>query len=203
MADVDLLIFLDSPGALSSRWVHQELARAHDLGLGVLQLAWPGHTRTPGTEFSEFIRLAATDFRNQVVSADGMLDAPKLAEVMATAEKTRIRSLSARRLRVVADLIDQAIDAGLEAIVHPVDPIELQRNGATLAKVVPFVGLPDAPSIQREEIKFPADALTTKRIVYDGLGINPDWLDHLEWLNRREGLITTQLAFISGWLGEL
>jgi hypothetical protein len=38
MADVDMLIFLDSPNALSSTWVHQELAQAHDLGLGVLQL---------------------------------------------------------------------------------------------------------------------------------------------------------------------
>ncbi|NEP61886.1 MAG: toll/interleukin-1 receptor domain-containing protein [Symploca sp. SIO2G7] len=44
MADVDLLIFLDSPNALTSRWVYEELARAHNLGLGVLQLVWPNHS---------------------------------------------------------------------------------------------------------------------------------------------------------------
>jgi len=38
MADTDLLIFLDTPHALDSGWVYQELARAHDLGLGVLQI---------------------------------------------------------------------------------------------------------------------------------------------------------------------
>ncbi len=52
MADVDLVILLDTPGALSSNWVYQELNRAHDLGMGVVQLIWPGHARTKGTELS-------------------------------------------------------------------------------------------------------------------------------------------------------
>lgn len=38
MADLDFLLFLDTPGALSSSWVEQELTRAHNLGMGTLQL---------------------------------------------------------------------------------------------------------------------------------------------------------------------
>jgi hypothetical protein len=53
MANADLLLLLDSPGVVSSYYVQQELARAHDLGMGVLQLIWPTQTRTPGTEFCE------------------------------------------------------------------------------------------------------------------------------------------------------
>jgi hypothetical protein len=63
MADIDLLIFLDSVHALSSRWVHEELARAHALGLGVLQLVWPNHRRTQDTEFSDWIPLEPADLR--------------------------------------------------------------------------------------------------------------------------------------------
>src|SRR3712207_8480316 len=45
----------------SSRWVRDELTRAHELGLGALQVVWPGHKGTPGAEFSEPYPLNAAD----------------------------------------------------------------------------------------------------------------------------------------------
>lgn len=203
MADVDLLVFLDSPNALSSRWVYQELARAHDLGLGALQLIWPNHSRTSGTEFSDFVQVQMSDFQHGTADKDDLLTTERLDEFLVAAERARIRSLNARRLRVVADLTDQAMDVGLDAVVHPVESVELQRNGTRVASVVPFVGLPDGPSIQREEQHFQPDGLTNVRIVYDGLGMDPSWLDHLEWLNLHHGLQTTQVENIGAWLGEL
>ena len=62
LANIDLVILLDSPHALDSVWVHEELDMVNQLGLGVLQLAWtvpdPNESSgvkllaTPGTEFS-------------------------------------------------------------------------------------------------------------------------------------------------------
>ena len=40
LANIDLVILLDSPHALDSVWVHEELDMVNQLGLGVLQLAW-------------------------------------------------------------------------------------------------------------------------------------------------------------------
>jgi len=183
MADLDLLIFLDSPNALTSRWVHEELARAHDVGLGVLQLVWPNHQRTRGTEFSDWIQLETSDFSRQTAGLDDILTDHTVAEVVAATERSRIRSLRARRLRVVTDLVDQAQDIGIEAAVLPVGPVVLYRSGSKVGRVFPFVGLPDALAIQQVEKSLLIEEVLPVRIIYSGLGIGVDWADHLEWLN--------------------
>jgi hypothetical protein len=74
MADVDLLIFLDSPHAFSSSWVYEKLARAHTLGLGVLQLVWPTNPQpTQGTELSELITLQLSNFVHSTARPDDIL----------------------------------------------------------------------------------------------------------------------------------
>jgi len=209
MADVDLLIFLDSPNALTSRWVYRELARAHDLGLGVLQIIWPDHHPTAGTELSQSVQLQWSDFKRRDGSADHGLKDEAVAEIVSEAERARIRSLGSRRRRVVADLVDQAARCGLKAVVHPVDPIELYREDAVAATatkvgaVIPFVGLPDAPAIQQQEEPLPAGDRMPVRIAYSGLGMDPVWTEHLQWLNQHLRLTTTQVDLIDGWLGAL
>ena len=81
MADADLLVLIDTPRALSSRWVREELARAQALGLGVLQVVWPAYARTPGTEFCEPRYLDATDFDGPTVGAS---DTPPLSSTYPT-----------------------------------------------------------------------------------------------------------------------
>lgn len=208
MADVDLLIFLDSPNALTSRWVYRELSRAHDLGLGVLQVVWPNHAPSPGTELSQTVQLRRSDFE-QDASAGDSLKEPAVIEIVSEAERARIRSLGWRRRRVVADLLDQAERMGLKAVVHPIDPIELYRkdtDGSEETKVgavIPFVGLPDAPAIQHHERPLADDDRTPVRIAYNGLGMDPVWTEHLQWLNRHVRLTTTQVDLIDDWLGAL
>ena len=62
LSEADLLVFLDTPNALSSRWVEEELTRAHQIGTGTLQLIWPGHEKTAGTDFSTGFELEEADF---------------------------------------------------------------------------------------------------------------------------------------------
>ncbi|HXD29846.1 MAG TPA: toll/interleukin-1 receptor domain-containing protein [Pyrinomonadaceae bacterium] len=204
MADVDLLVFLDTPNALTSRWVHQELARAHDLGLGVLQLVWPApHKRTRGTEFSDWLQLSLSDFKRGNTGPTCRLTKAALDRVSRAAELARVGSLAARRLRVVGDLVDQAKTAKLEAIVHPTNPIELYRKGKKVADVFAFVGVPDAFSIQQQEITLQRRTLRRSLILYNGLGVDPAWTKHLAWLNERRGLATAQLDMVDVWLKGL
>jgi hypothetical protein len=203
MADVDLLLFLDTDGALSSKWVCEELARAHDLGLGVLQLVWPDQSRTSGTELSDCIELDYTDFVNEIVDSSGTLTDAALRTVLAEAERSRIRSLRARCDRVVADFLDQATERQLGAVVQTSGTIELHRDGSKVGTAIPLVGIPEAFTIQQhEELIAPSD-VANSIIVYDGLGMRPAWAAHLEWLNRHHHLQTSQVVEIDRWLGGL
>ena len=204
MADIDLLIFLDSVHALSSRWVHEELARAHALGLGVLQLVWPNHRRTQGTEFSDWIPLEPADFIQYTTGPEDVLTGAALTKVIATAERSRSRSLYTRRLRVVTDLVDQVHDLGLGAAVQPIGPIVLYRSGTEVGRVLPWVGVPDAVTIQQaESVVMPGeDSLT--RLIYSGLGMRADLTNHLQWLNvLNTTLKTAKVVDIAPWLGAL
>src|SRR5262249_5651277 len=198
------LIFLDSPSALTSKWVHDELARAHDLGLGVLQLVWPGHRRTPGTEFSDWIQLENANFDATEVAPDSMLTPSTIAEIISAAERCRIRSVRARRLRVITDLVDQAQEIGLEAVVPPNGPVILYRNDSKVARIISHVGLPDALTIQQAERSLSSEPVLPVRMIYDGLGMGDDWAAHLDWLNTHNlGPTTSQVANIQQWLKEI
>ncbi|MFN6568064.1 toll/interleukin-1 receptor domain-containing protein [Dendronalium sp. ChiSLP03b] len=204
MADVDLLILLDSPGALSSQWVYQELVRANDLGLGVLQLIWPGHSRTPGTEFCDpTISLNKTDFVNSQADLNDYLTDSTVSRVLSAAETARIRSLGLRRMSVVGELVDQAKLVHLDAEVHPVDGIKLYCGSNVVGSAIPITGLPDALSIQQQEGLLQLKDLSRTRIIYMGLGADPDYTKHLDWLNQKVGLLTCQVDLLDDWLKAL
>lgn len=203
MIDVDLLVFLDSPNALSSRWVYEELNRAQGLGLGCLQLVWPNHTPTSGTDFCDHYTLSKANFVDGQINAESCLNEETLASVLSAAEQTRIRSLSSRRRRIVQDLVDQARINNFEAIVHPVGVIELRRNNLCIAEVYPVVGVPNAEVVQQYETQHDRQKLSTTRIIYTGLGIHPEYAKHLEWLNRSHSLMTNQVDLLEDWLDTL
>lgn len=203
MAGTDLLVFLDSPNAMTSTWIHQELARAHDLGLGVLQLVWPGHTRTPGTDLCNLLQLTPVDFVGSSSGADATLTQPAIERVLADAEEARIKSLALRRLHVVTDVIDQAVTHGLTAEPETMGPIRLFKGGTHIATVLPVVGLPDARIVHDRELQLDLANRKQARLTYNGLGASKAWLDHLDWLNERDGLRSVQVDLIGAWMGDL
>ena len=129
LADIDVVILLDSPRALDSKWVHEELDLIHQLGLGVLQLFWtkpdPDDPEDPtqrklkptkGTEFSMRFPLEEGHFvdPNVTIGPEAILKPDVLGQVVDRAEQARIRSLGSRRLRVVSYLRAEADRLGLE-----------------------------------------------------------------------------------------
>ncbi len=69
LADTDLIIFIDSPSAISSKWVRKELGRANALGISTLQVVWPGHKAVPGSDFCDRITLTQTSFSESDISS--------------------------------------------------------------------------------------------------------------------------------------
>ena len=221
LANIDLVILLDSPHALDSVWVHEELDMVNQLGLGVLQLAWtkpdpndPAGVKllaTPGTEFSFRYSLEPKHFEDQgkTIGPYAMLKADALKEVADRAEQARIRSLGARRMRVVSYLRAEASRLDLAVDVQPAGPVEILRRGQVISTAYPIIGLPDAWAIYEQQRRILAgksgatpvtDFVGASRILYDGLGILEDRLKHLGWLNDNLQLKTLRTELLQDWL---
>ena len=66
LADTDVILLLDSPAFLASRWTEEELARANTASLQILQLLWPGQEEASAAAFSGYHPLSAEDFEDGV-----------------------------------------------------------------------------------------------------------------------------------------
>jgi hypothetical protein len=200
MADADLLVLIDTPNALSSRWVSEELARAQTLGLGVVQLVWPGHSRTAGTEFCEPQFLAVEDFEVFAPGrpADARLKSAVLGKLVTGAEGLRARSLAARRTRVVGELCARASSAGVATEIQPARCIDLMTPAGARHRAFPIVGHPDSVELYRCFDACgtpPADGV----VVYDPLGMLDRKRLHLGWLNGFLPLRAIPVTELSEW----
>jgi len=200
MADVDLVVLLDTKTALDSTWVHQELNRAHDLGLGVVQLIWPDHKQTPGTELSFPIALKPADFVDARFDKSGTLQPNTIREIIRSIESERIRSLSARRTRLVEGLLEHVNSKGATVCVHPMENVEVLKDNKKIVEVVPFVGVPDSLALYQNEL---GKAYEPTIIVYNGLGVDEEWSEHLRWLNKKGTVTIHQIDDFGSYIGGI
>ncbi len=210
ISDADVHLFLDTPNALKSRWICEELARVNSLGLGVVQVVWPGHEPTPGTEFSLLSRreLDVGDFENGDTGVRGRLKKSVLKKILEIVEQSRISSLGLRRLQLIGELKDQAAEHKLDAVVQAAGYVELRRKWGCVALAFPIVGLPDAWTIHQLELAWKRHRRRWQndqhiRVVFDGLGMRPERQNHLVWLNDSLRLKTITLEGLSSWWKEL
>ncbi|NEP61885.1 MAG: hypothetical protein F6K31_33875, partial [Symploca sp. SIO2G7] len=110
-------------------------------------------------------------FVNNLGNSQDYLTDEFLAEVLIAAERTRIRSLNSRRVRVISGFIDQAKELDLDIVLSRVGNIEIYRNNQQVGIVFPVIGLPDASIVQQYEVSITNDSHAEKRIIYDGYGI--------------------------------
>jgi hypothetical protein len=203
LGDADLLILLDTPKAFTSTWVEQEVARAHNLGLGVLQLVWPEpHARTLGTELCEPVLLQTRDFQGSPADVGAILQSGKVEEIVALAEATRARSLASRRTRVVTEFCKQLKERGLEVVLQSTGHLEITHPVRGAMHIFPVVGHPDALLLQEINDTCTKAGPTPPRgcIVYDALGIWSRRAAHLRWLNDFLPAETLAVTEVLTWL---
>lgn len=200
MADVDILVLIDSPNALSSKWVHQEVVRAGVLGMGVVQLIWPNHKRTSGTDFSEPIQLELANFQRQAADEKDVLLDDVLRNVVDAIESQRIRSLNSRRTRLVEGLLSSPRATDVTLFVHPGRHVDVMRGDDKLAEIIPFVGVPDSLSLYEHECLKAHDQTC---VVYNGLGVDEQWSAHLKWLNEKAKVEVFQIDDFGGYMEKI
>lgn len=222
LSGVDLVIFLDTPNAVSSQWVYAELNQAHTQGMGIVQVLWPGRPQSPGTGFCDPFPLQSIKFVNGSADASDTLKPDCLGDLMQAVERTRIRSIRHRRERVIGEILTHANQHQLTADVYPVGTnelragnVELLKAGELVGRAFTVLGLPSSILVQERCDELDRivtstktkDGLTSVKLIYDELGIHPDHAKHLQWLNEkldRESTVQTlPLTTLANWIAGL
>ena len=208
LADTDVVVLLDSPGFLASRWTEEELARANSTNLQILQLIWPGSTLTSAAAFSKPFTLSDSDFEvaTDRLGATARLRGDCLNRVTIEVESLRARALAARHAYLVQEFFSEAVAAGHHPQVQPDRFILLETKAGNHYITVPTVGVPDAVRYQEVEDEMARHPKRHSDIIllYDERGIRDNWMKHLEWLDRQTLPVKSlQVAKAHSWLGGL
>ena len=208
LADTDVVVLLDSPGFLASRWTEEELARANSTNLQILQLIWPGSALTSAAAFSKPFPLSDSDFHvvTDLLGATARLRDDCLKQVTVEVESLRARALAARHTYLVHEFFSEAVAAGHSPQVQPDRFILLETKGGNHYITVPTVGVPDAVRYQEVEDEMARHPKRHSDIIllYDERGIRDRWMKHLEWLDRQTLPVKSlQVAKAHSWLGGL
>ena len=208
LADTDVIVLLDSPGFLTSRWTEAELAQANSTNIQILQLIWPSSTLQAAAAFSRPFSLVETDFFDpkDLLSTSARLRDACLNRVAIEVESLRARALAARHAYLVQEFCAEAEAVGLAPRVQPERFILLETKSGNYFVVVPTVGVPDA--VRYHEIEDEISRHPKRQgdiiLLYDERGIREKWTKHITWLDRHKLQVKSlQVAQAQSWLGGL
>lgn len=177
LADSDVVILLDTPGFMESRWTKEELAQASAMTLGLVQIIWPDHAPANYTDLCERVYLDKCDF-----DVDGLTQ--KMLNIISTSvEKIRARSLAARHNNLVREFCDAAKAVGITATIQPGRTISVTTSSGELISAVPAVGIPDATRYYQASNILRDAAPSRIFLIYDHRGLRPAWGKFLDWLD--------------------
>jgi len=196
--DADLLVLFDTPGAVTSHWVGEELARASNLGIALLQLVWPGHDRAVGTDFAHVRYLNEADFRagKWVTYGGRRLRSSEVRSIAFTAESIRARAVAVRRARLVGELTARAAHHGLTARAQPERFIEIEGRRDNYL-FVPTIGAPRSADLHDAE-QYAHRGVP--RLLYDPAGLLDSRRAHLGWLNSHLPVEAVPTTALGSWL---
>jgi hypothetical protein len=203
LADTDVIVLLDSPGFLASRWTTEELARANSTNIQVLQLVWPGNKLEANAAFSRAVILGHSDFEKAATGVDSRLKESTVQSVVTETESLRARALAARYAYLVEEFCAEASSLGLSYHVQPQRIVTVETKAGKHVAAVPAVGVPDA--VRYQEIEDEVEKHHSEVILlYDERGIREQWLKHLAWLDRQQLRVRSlPVTKTASWLQRL
>ena len=207
LVDTDVVVLLDTPGFLGSRWTKEELAKASAMSIGVVQLIWPGHTQDPYTSLCFPFALNTGSFVSGKVVEDGALLTDACLDSVASAvESWRARSLAARQDNIIQEFTSAATSLGKTASLQPEKYITIQDSSGGLVMIIPTIGIPDSLAYNRTEDAMAA-MLGSKPaaafILFDHNNIREAWQNHLAWLDGYLPVKSIKIQDATGWLKAL
>jgi hypothetical protein len=206
MADSDVVLLLDSPDFLKSRWTRAELARANVTNIQIVQVLWPNQVQSADASLTHPINLKASDFCDpSVVSgSQSRIKDEALRSITSRVESVRARALGARYAHVVQEFHGAAKSQGLRPVVQRLRFITFESEGRKYA-VVPTIGVPDSLRYQDAEALVETAGKHVKvALLYDERGVMKSWLQHLAWLDKHPAVVkSVQVPASLSWLKSL
>lgn len=190
LSDMDVLLLLDSENIADSEWVEKEITHANHLGLGVMQIVWPGKSPLKSAQFSKEFQLKTGDF--VCSNMNGKLRDATLDKIYQELEGLRIQSLASRRRRIV-DVFTKKQTQKFDYVLQPTGAIEIlsKQNKKLMGVAFAQPGYPDGFMLYEKYGDFIKGYNAQKKlyndsnvkVLYDGLGVQDEMFEHLEWLN--------------------
>lgn len=207
LADTDVILLLDSPSFLDSRWTTEELAQANSTNIQILQLLWPNQVLQASAAFSTPFPLTKTDFvdSDSLIGTKALLQNACMEKIAIQVETLRARALAARYTYLVQEFCTEARVSGYTPQVQPERFVILQTKTGNYVIAVPTVGVPDAIRYQEieDEIARHSKGHTDLVLLYDERGIRDKWLKHIDWLDRQLHVKSLQVTKTPFWLEKL
>ena len=211
--DFDLVVLLDTPGIDSSYWVQEEIINAHHMGLGFFQLIWPNKKSHPISNLNTKHELFLDNFLERKTESDSQLHQPIVQDIVRKIMATRIRSIGARRQRIVNDFLALvetfSTSSNIEYYITLKQEIWIKKGSKKICWVWPSTRQPTSLLIHQKleapktpPMKFadtPRDE-SNDRILFDDLGIHNDHRFHLDWLRKHLPFKTISLEAVNDWL---
>lgn len=207
MADCDVIVLLNTPGFLESRWCKEEIAEASAKQIGIIQLIWPYHKLSSSSEFCFPTQLKETDFEENVFHDKDKSKLKKgfIDELMMKVESARARNLAARQDNLILEFTNLANKYGKKVSLQPERFISENLGGNKRRIFIPLVGIPQSidcnqtDELRKEIIDYEVESI---HLLYDDVRIREKWLKHLEWLNDYLDVKTLKKQNFDKWLQQ-
>lgn len=205
MTDSDVIVLLNTPHFLESKWCEKEIAEASAKQIGVLQLVWPNHILNPMAELCFLMQLKKEDFIKQKYQNKNTSKLKKtiVDQVVKEVESIRARNLAAREDNLTTEFLNIARKLGKKLTLQPERFIteELPNNKKRI--FIPSVGIPqstdyDHSSVLKKQIT--DYHIQEIYLIYDNIRIREKWLLHLDYLNEYLDVKTIKKQDFEKWL---
>lgn len=207
MADCDVIVLLNTPGFLTSRWCKEEIAEASAKKIGIIQLIWPEHKLDSSSEFCFPSQLLESHFEGEIFNNK---DKSKLKQdfvdlLTMEVESVRARNLASRQDGLITEFTNIATRHGKKVNLQPERYITEDIGGDKRRIFIPLIGIPQSIDCNlHAELKKEIDEFDIESIylIYDDVRIRKKWLNHLDWLNDYLDIKTLKKQNFETWLQQ-
>lgn len=207
MADSDVIVLLNTPDFLTSRWCKEEIAEASAKQIGIIQLIWPGHKLNSSSEFCFPTQLLESHFEAGIFDDKdkSKLKQSFVDELAMKVESARARNLAARQDNLITEFTNIANKHGKKVCLQPERFITQDLGGNKRRIFIPLVGIPQSfdcnqsDELRKEIIEFEIESI---HLIYDDVRIREKWLKHLDWLNVYLDIKTLKKQNFDKWLQQ-
>lgn len=204
LVDTDVVVLLDTPGFMDSKWTAQELAKASAMSIGILQLIWPNHVQKSEASLCFPIFLTEDNFTfDQAGTELKQLTEDKLRSISSQVESLRARCLAARQDNLIQEFIATTKNSKIEVYLQSDKFLTLSDKQGTEFVVIPTIGIPQAFTYnQKDQLikKLRKNNLSKVFLLFDNRNIRENWIKHLDWLDEFLPVKSIKSVEIEKWI---